>query len=89
MGFSLLSRGNYPQTAHSNHVAGGSRECEQPVYLLLAFVSGSTFSRPGRLGDTGTHGQTVPVLHQDMPHEAELGLFAFSFPEQTGFGIGD
>ena len=30
----------------------------------------------------------MAVLHQHMPHEAELGFFAFALLEQPGLGVG-
>ena len=48
-----------------------------------------TFGAPGRLGQLGANQQAGAVLHQEMPHEAELGLLAGALAEQPGRSVGD
>jgi len=36
----------------------------------------------------GIDNETAPVLHQCVPHEAELGFLAGALAQQPGVGIG-
>ena len=44
--------------------------------------------RTGRLGEARIHDQSMPVLHQDMTQEAQLGLLARRLLVQPGLRIG-
>jgi hypothetical protein len=46
------------------------------------------FCSPGRLRQHGVDDQTIPVLHQQMPHVAKLGRLAAPLLEQARIGIG-
>src|SRR5450759_4963873 len=43
---------------------------------------------PGSRSETGSDDQPVAVFHQHMPHEAELGLFAFALAEKPRLRVG-
>jgi hypothetical protein len=49
---------------------------------------GRTLSRAVGLGQSRVDNERVAVLHHQMPHVAELGLFAGGFAEQSGVGVG-
>ena len=46
------------------------------------------FRRAGRRGEARVHDQSMPILHQHMPHEAQLGLLARRLLVQPGLRIG-
>jgi hypothetical protein len=46
------------------------------------------FGRAGSLGEFGLHDKGIPVLHEDVPHEGELGALAMTFTVEPGIWIG-
>ena len=56
--------------------------------LFLIMPSAVALSRAVSLGQSRIDDERVAVLHHQMPHVAEPGLFAGGFAEQLGIGVG-